>query len=359
MGYILYFSTLIANGILLFKKKPSKLIAIISFAIIGLFFAGNYESGDINNYLSMFSNIQVILDNSKIDKLFYYLMIFMQDRGMDFFSFKILLAIIIYPIFIISIIKFRVNVNYVLFFYLIHSFFMDVEQIRNTIALCIFIFGVHFLVDKGKDYILKYTACVFLATAFHASFIIYIILLVVVLPDKEKILKYIPHVIIIMCIFIFLNKNNIPFIDSVINRLNDEKASIYLSNKVNLGFLIPWALHLVSFSAIYYCKRLSDKLENDKKTNIVNTVYYIYIVSFIFFPLYMRSITFYRLSRNLCLLCICACSMINQAYKKGSLKKIKLNFILLGSILCWAIFDLYIRSNEILIPVLTKNLYFK
>lgn len=361
MAYVLYFFSLFSNGFLAYTKKHSKLIVYITMISVILIYAGNVGTLDNINYIVHYKEIQYgILPSNNSEFGFVYLMQLGNKLGLDWVSFKLVMSIICVPLIYSTVKMFSSNLNFVYFFYLIHSFFMDAEQFRNFIALSIFIYAVRFLLSENRKSKVFYILCILIATSIHNSFIFYVPLIFINGVDKNKLAKGVALFSLILCLITFLNGNEIPLISSIIMNLGDINSKIlkYVNSTTRYGFLIPFYLHTFNFFVVYTCRKYVYKsdLLNAKQIKFINLIFWINVFAFAFFPLYMKTTTFYRLSRNLNILNFIVFSICNDALNCNHEKKVYLSVLVFLNVGSWFIYDLLIRANEVLIPIFTGNL---
>jgi len=366
MVYALYFSCLLYNGVFAYTKKHSKIIVYATMIFIILIMGWNAGTLDNINYLSTYNNIRYeIFATSSSDFGFIWLIKLGNKLGLDWFSFKFMMSILCVPLIYSTVRLFTKNANFVYFFYLMHSFFMDAEQFRNYIALAIFIYAFRFLLKDNMKSKILYVLFVLVATSIHSSFIVYLPLLLIRGSDKNKLVKGVAIFSLLLCLVTFLNGNRIPLIDNVLNYLQsiDTKAAMYLNSTTRYGFLIPFFLHTFNFITVYIGRKYANKCVthslNVEQKRYIDFIFWVNVFAFAFFPLYMQTTTFYRLSRNLILLNFIALSICNDTLGCEIKKKFYLNSLIYLNVSAWFIYDLLIRANEVLIPIFKQNLFLK
>lgn len=357
MMIIAYITVVMLNLLLAYKNKTkSKFVLLITGLFFVFVFSGNSSSGDIPNYLENYRNPEIMIQGNPLSAVFYYAMDVAKGKGLNFFEYKIVISAITYALYYRFLSKFDVNIHYIIFFYCFHLLLFDVEQIRNALALAVFLQGLIPLLKNEKNKIKKYIFFTLLASTIHVSFIVYLIFLLYYLTWKKSYRVMFVFLIVLFCLITFINGNKIPFLNIILNNFDlGGKIKAYFGNRMRLGFLIPFGLHFFTFITIWYIKRKTIKygIENQ----LIKVVFRLFILSFAFLPLYMLSITFGRFERNLIpLVFLAGASMMRQLSPKHILKW-KFFAITLWMVLCWCSYDIFIRANDILIPIMKYNYF--
>jgi len=389
MTIYLYFIFLFLNLIFAYRKKSSKLLTICTLVFIFLLIGGAGASyvgqNDYINYRISYDRVGVgdYFGNAEVG--YVTLMKIGNFLQLDFFIFRLLItALCLFIIYYFIIKRYANNYNYVLLIYMIYPMTIDSEQFRNFIGLTILLFAIRFLENNSFKNKVKYIALVLIASSIHAGFFLYLVLLLVNTNNKNRLAKGIAIVTIVLCIIAFLNNNEIPFLNLFLSFLENEKVVRYLTTQTNYGFLIPFSLHTINFIMIFWARRiiiLSEKkstlnnmiysendcsvktLRKDKKISdlmFINMIYWINIIGIVFFPLYMMSITLYRLSRNFLILNLIVYSIASGRFSNRNVTKFLFNLNVIISVIIWLIMDLYIKTSpeRVLIPFFTKNIFF-
>lgn len=338
------------------NKKTSRIILYITAIFFVFVFSGNSSSGDIPNYIAIFRNPDLSIQSSPLSAVFYYIMKAAKTAGMNFFQFKIIIACISYILYYRFFSKFDANIHYVIIFYCLHLFLFDVEQIRNALALSVYLQGLIPLLKNEKNQIRNYVIFTLLASVIHISFILYLIFLLYYLNWNSAFRKIFVTSIFLFCFLSFLNGNRIPGLSFILSNFDiGGKVDIYFGNHMRFGFLVPLALHMSTFVAIWYIRRENKKYCDD--IYMINVVYKIIIISFAFLPLYMLSITFGRFERNLISLVLLSGATIIYRTSKKHVLRWKATAAILFMVICWAIYDVALRPDDILIPIMNYNYF--
>lgn len=352
----MYIVIIILNLIMACHNKKSHLIMILTGVFFVFMFAGNSSSGDIPNYLVNYSDPDAMIKVSPLSGLFYFSMKIAKNAGMNFFQYKIVLGIIIYLLYYIFISSFRASPHYIVLFYSFHLFFFDVEQIRNALALSVYLLGLIPLLKNDKNKIKKYIVFTLIASAIHISFIAYLIFLLYFVAWNKSNRAIFVATILSFCLIIFINGNNIPFLSVILDNFDlGGKVGIYFGNHMRFGFLIPFGLQFVCYFTIWYMR--NELAIYGYESEIVNVVYRLILLSICFLPLYMLSITFGRFERNLIPLILLAAASLMYQLPKGHIVKWKITIVLIIMVLLWISYDIIARPEDIFIPVMKYNYF--
>lgn len=380
MTIYLYLLVLFLNLIFAFRKKSSKLLTLITLIAILLFMGGAGPGytflSDYDNYQRSYENIACsgLFDSSQVG--YTILMKAGNLLGLDFFAFRIIVTGICLLVIYQVIKRYSYNSNYILLLYMIYPMIIDSEHFRNFIAITVLLVAIRFLEKNLLKNKIKYLLLILIASTIHISFIFYIPLVFVNVNHKNKLIKGLAIGVGLLTVVAFLNNNQVPFVQSVINFIDNEKVQRYLGATTNFGFLIPVVLHLTSIILVFWSRRIiirkdtntmeeiGGKLYCNKKKRIKdiefgNLVFWINILGVIFFPLYIMNIQFYRLSRNFLILNFIVYSIASNKIKRGSVYKLIFNSTVITSVFLWLVIDLVVRiaPERLLIPFFFQHLF--
>lgn len=384
MTIAVYFLTIICNFFLLLSRKKSKVITFLSLLVIIVLMSGtgsNYNfPSDYFNYFNQyqinsngidFLNIQdgTTLLSSEIGM--NILMRFGNLLNLDFETFRFgMFSLCIFIIYCVLSAKFNINYHYVLLFYLTYPIILDSEQLANFIALTLLIIGFGWLLREEKLSSILFIFFVLLASLIHSSFIVYIPLIAIKLTNKKYLVRCVVFISILLIIATVLNNNQIPYISLLINNLGDSRSAIYLVNSTRLGYFFPILLFSINLIMIFVSNKLlskqislgetissSNNSEISQVKKIVENVYWIYLVSIIYIPLFIMNINFYRLIRNYLLVNIMVYSLTSRYLKNTKGERWTYNIIAYLSIIIWGYIDLVVLNNpsNLLLNFFTNN----
>jgi hypothetical protein len=387
MTIAVYFLTIICNFFLLLSRKKSKVITFLSLLVIILLMSGTGSNYNFpSDYFNYFNQYQI--NSNGIDFLtiqdgttllsseigMNILMSFGNLLNLDFEIFRFgMFSLCIFIIYCVLSAKFNINHHYVLLFYLTYPIILDSEQLSNFIALTLLIIGFGWLLREEKLSSILFIFFVLLASLIHSSFIVYIPLIAIKLTNKKYLVRCIVFISILLIIATVLNNNQIPYISLLINNLGDSRSAIYLVNSTRLGYFFPILLFSINFIMIFVSNKLlskqislgqtissSNNSEISQVKKIVENVYWIYLVSIIYIPLFIMNINFYRLIRNYLLVNIVVYSLTSRYLKNTKGEKWTYNVIAYISIIIWGYIDLVVLNNpsNLLLNFFTNNSFF-
>ncbi|MFC5703547.1 EpsG family protein [Cohnella faecalis] len=347
MIYFAYSIVVIINSFLAYSRNHSRIIAFITAVFIWLLFWSNTLNPDLQAYVRDYIYLQnnVPLETYQTEPGFIILMKLGISLGLSYTAFLSLVTAVCYALIYRTIKKYTNNMSYVYLMYLLHPVFLDIVQFRNFIIMSILVSAIPLLVeDTGKSKI-KYLLLILVAASIQNLAIVYAPLLLVNRANKNKLVKYIACFIVLFSIVLLFNGNKIPYIENIVQNINNDRIDRYLSGVGRLGFLIAWGLHIIYFLLIYWSKKVIDRNKTSDKKNdeiiaFVNIVFWINVFAFAFFPLYMMDMAFYRVIRNLILVNAIVFSIASNSFASGNVKKLVFNFTVLLGASAWFSYDI-------------------
>lgn len=386
MTILLFGILVVLNLWLAHKKQSSKVITILTLLAILIFMAGagpeyatENRSMDYINYERRYDNIMNVHLGYNIQFGYTIIQKIGVMLGLNFFWFRfVVIAICLGALYYFVIRRYSENANYVLSFYLMYPMIIDSEQLRNFIAMTIVLCSIGLLKKYDNLYRMIYVGLVAIAATFHTAFLLYIPLIFVRHHKKNKFTKFLVIVSILLMGMMFLNNNQVPFANIIIGAVDDRRVTRYLSSSTTLGFIMPLVLTLSSIILVYWAKKISDKelsfIEYEKsyknnlqgyahkcllENNFITLVFWINLLSSVFFPFFMITIQFYRLPRNLLILNIITYCIAQNKLKRESLHRLTYNFTIVASMFMWLFIDLVYTTtpDRVIIPFFLNNLF--
>lgn len=261
-----------------------KIILPISFLIIGVYLAIRYNYGlDYFNYMNSFYSGMEVKNRGTGEFLFYRLM----HLFSKYYVFIIFHSLVLISVLFIYTRKYNKPNNYILFFFLFlcmsGMFFNMISALRSTMAACVFFIGLELFYLRKKN-IIFYSISVIIASLFHTSVIVFIIL-----PFIELIYRNINYKLIFFLLFVslifgmFLSKYFYNFVFSNVNLFDSYLAYLdkHTTNDATLNATLFKSLYL--FPAYYILKYLK---------NIKGVYYYIGMLATIFFFIFFLNLNF-------------------------------------------------------------------
>lgn len=358
--YIVWFM----NIICVITNCKSKILNIVSFLTLMFVFGGNTANADYAIYEREYYLIGGTFENG------YELLTQMTlSIGLTYNQFLFLTGIVMYGI--VFYVYSKYSKNYAVFYTIYFSVFLfyDIIQMRNYMCMVFLMLACNCLVANKR---VKAFLIILIAAQFQMLAYIYLPLVFLDLEKKQTKRVYEIAVVLIFaaCILIFINGNEIPFLDSIFSAVvggDDSIKMYYLSNKVRLGFLLSFALQFMNVGLVYFANLIARKVDGleDHKRKFLNVCFSINLYGFIAFPMVMINHNFYRIFRNLCVLDMIAAAIIFDVFaRNGRYKLTGKNMKFVGYMICycivWAVGIMYKYSDFTQInTILTNNMFFR
>ena len=363
MTYVISGILLFLNIIFTFIKTCGKRVALLLLLFMWLLYWSNTLNPDYYNYLRMYNSIQAGAPIFNELRSEFGYRILMKIATYFNFSFTVFLAVLTacsYLLIHSTVKKYCKNYNYVYSLYFIFPFFLDVVQIRNFVAMSIFIFAVRYLLKNSFKSKLKYIILILLASSIHYSAALYLPMILINVKRKNLLVRGIVLFSILGSIMILINDKQIPLIPSLISSIfPSDKILEWFRSKTNLGFLLFWFMQMLSFLVLYFTKSLikkKNKFPNAKEEILfVELTYWINLLAFIYLPFYLLESTFTRLMRNIISLNYISFAIVNDNLRN---KKILFNIIIVFYVLFFSVIELYIPYKDNVVNAILKyNLF--
>ena len=184
------------------------------------------------------------------------------------------------------------NYSYILMLYFGYYFLYDIQQIRNFMGVSIVIFSIRYLFRNQKS---KFFIGICIASLFHVTMFVFLLFLAKDLPiinkHGKKFIKYIAIFSVGMAV---LNIAGVNIIKTV--------ASVFYSGDYISNTFSP-VRPFIEIAQCAYFAYLSIYLhEINPQNKVTEVIYKLNVVSFIFLPLILISMTMDRLIRPILLL---------------------------------------------------------
>ena len=195
---------------------------------------------------------------------------------------------------------------YVLYF--IYPFVFDVVQVRNFLAMSIFIYAIPCLLDNSKKANVKYILLILLASSMQKTALVYIPIAFIKNLSFNKRKNLFLNIVIITSIVIGICRPLLyNFTEMLMAYLSDALTGLekQLDIITNWGWILDWSVQFCNFILI---KLVKDKISNEEgehkkeiseKVKLIECVFVINYYLFAFLPLYVITPTFNRIMRNI------------------------------------------------------------
>lgn len=248
---------------------------------------GNTYVADYNNYSYYYYNYKTAAYQTP-DYLFKLIVILGRLIGMQYTMFRGFLNATFLIILDHCVKEFSKKREH--FFYLHYSIFvlfMDAIQLRFFYASTLVLFSVLLIERKSK--LFKYLGFILLCSAcfLHGGVILFLFswVLSIHINIQKKHYNYILFLIIAILV-IFVRTGLLSKIVAIFPFTH--RVSKYLTSRARYGFLAMWILHITTYYCIKYL------YYNKKLDKFGYKIYELVKIGFLFFPLYMANVNFYR-----------------------------------------------------------------
>lgn len=328
----LYIITLLLLLFSVFTGKFKKITSYFSIVVLVILNYGLDNKWDLYNYFIRYDNIMNIDSNRELG--FQIIMKIFNFFNVDFATFRCIMIIIGLIIIMLFLKKITNDSSFFLLCYMSYFAFLEGEQIRNFYALIVLICAFKYLFYNDKISNIKYIILILIASSIHSSFIVYLVFLLV--KSNVNISKLMTKLIPIMVILMLVLSRYTELQSIILSAFSteDDSRGLYYSQAIsNLGWIAPTAIYIWNLFIVRYCyslvkgKKQSYELSTYtlkdfkiiKNTNTVpmeyifERLYMINIIGLVFIPLYMNSLVFYRINRNIIMInLLFICSIYNK-----------------------------------------------
>lgn len=300
---LLYLFLILINLFLLLQKKNSKTFVILTFFLLFLLMSGHRYSGDGDaiDFLAYFIGYNNIAESSQDNFYFYYLFYISQLvgnlMGLNYYLWlAIMTAIFLYLIYrLIS--KHKYNYHFFLLFFMLYFVFMFYGGLKFYFGFVLFLYAYSYFMRSQKNDTFRFLFYLMLAGGFHVMYYSFALLMLLKIRRYDFKIKKLVYIFIIVTILVLLTDRNLSFIQLLVDYIDNEKISIYFSERTNLGFILPIGIHFLISSYSFFLhngvkKRFSVE-SNEYQTT--KKILYATLLLIVFYPLFIVSLTFMRL----------------------------------------------------------------
>lgn len=343
-----YILNIIINLMLVFLHRKSKLYGVVNYFLFLYILCGNKKIADYMNYYISYNSPSL---NELIEFGYGLLIQIGKSLSLDYSIFRMILNIFFLTILFLIVNKNMKNPHLFFFFYSLFLIFMDAIQIRFFWSGCLILVGIHIYSIRSRWYILKIGLLLGWSILIHSGMISFFLLFLFVLASDniliiKKYYKFLGIIILLIC-FYFLN--SIDFQDYSY-WISQTRLRRYLYTRTGWGFIVPWSIQFVQFIRIrtIYIQKNKFNYHNQKRTEIL---YKISFVAFLFLPLYLVNLNFYRVERVILFLFL---YMGIAVYQQEKLKnRFLIVFFVLMECLIWLLYEIIFDNMtvNILVPL--------
>uniref|UniRef100_UPI004055F417 EpsG family protein n=1 Tax=Agathobacter sp. TaxID=2021311 RepID=UPI004055F417 len=255
----------------IFKKKSKYLFGIL-FLYAWIMFGFNINNPDYWSYRIAYEGFSFTAD----EPVFILLCNFFRWLHIDYQIFVIIISFVGLILIAKTIMDFSPYPNIVFCLYLIYPFCIDVVQIRSFFAVSLVIYAIRFIINyrlnHEKKNIFLFIIFIILATGFHYSAILYLIIGIQFFePQKHKFMVY----VVVPITFVFFVMNITSFVPVISDVIGSHKTESWVEVKNASSFLFQLRIVIVRGALIVlcifanHCKKL-DRIYYIQKAKILN-----------------------------------------------------------------------------------------
>lgn len=304
--YILMFIYLILiliNVFLLVQKKSSKTIVIITFLLLFLLMSGHRYSGDGDaiDFLAYYLGYNNIAESSQDNFYFYYLFYISQIVGnligLNYYLWLAIMTSIFLYIIYRLISKHKYNYHFFLLFFMLYFVFMFYGGLKFYFGFVLFLCAYSYIIRSQKHDIFRFIFYLILAGGFHVMYYSFSILLLLKTKKYDIKIRNIVYLFIFVAIIILFTDRNLNLIQLLVDRIGNEKISIYFSERTNLGFVLPIGIHIfISSYALFLHTGIKKRFSiESREYQMTKKILYATLLLIVFYPLFIVSLTFMRI----------------------------------------------------------------
>ncbi len=221
------------------------------------------------------------------------------------------------------------NQKIFLLLYLIYPFLWDATQLRNFIGMAIFINGFSCLASNTKSGAVRYLLMTMIAASMQKVFVFFIPLVFYNRISQKIALRSFTIICAVFAIILGIRKDLVTVIASVLlNTISDKLTGIdkFLSVHTRYGWTVHWAMALLTSFLLYECKKKTKYYKNAipngaSDHQFVNLAYWTSIYCIAAFPLYVLSVEFFRIERNIHLILLVSLGIVSQEMKCEGIRR--------------------------------------
>lgn len=304
---ILYLVTIIFVYILelVSNKSRKNIFTILICSYLIFLMGGSLDNPDTLVYSNIYGR-----DFFNKDIGFGILIYALKSIGCTLNLFRLIVSILGIVLIHSTVKKFVKNTGYFFILYALYPFMFDIVQVRNFLAMSLFIYAVPSLLEQEKRYLLKYIIIVCIAATMQKTAIVYLPLIFVRNLNKKKFTKYIISFVIICSIFTGLFRNFlVTFSTDFLSSISDDLTGLsnYLNVNTNWGWIVFWGEQVGNFVLVLWAgkiinnalkKREANKFYSRKTISFSKLMYDINLYMFVFLPLFVLDENYTRIIRN-------------------------------------------------------------
>ncbi|MGC8304590.1 EpsG family protein [Leuconostoc mesenteroides] len=340
---MLFFVTVVINGIIAFMKKNNFFIPLVGFLVLA-WISGTMVSGfsfDTDAYELLYP---MNPSTHRFEQGYMQLSYWSYTHGLSYSDFRLYYFLIAFSVFFIAICRFTKNRSLYLFLFSFFPFLNEASQVRNFMMYAWVLLGISFLINKTLRNTIFAIIFVTIGFLFQTTGIVfYFVIFLRYIPFSfiKKSTKIIAPVSILLGLLFYASGSSglvakiLSFVTSLSNR--QDTAEILAANGFgNRNILQTMGVVLTYLISLYAIEIMLD-VKHDSKTiqSKMELLYMIVIIGLFFIPVIFVSFNFERILRNSVNALILAFTVYtypNKVKFKGTLGTLLTVIILCGMI---------------------------
>lgn len=359
---MLYLSTIClvaCNCIYNLKNKKSNILFGINFIFFIILLGFTYGPYDTQIFIDRYVNYQKF--ESFTEGLFNVIVKFFNNLGINYRMFMIIVAFAELFLIFKFIKKHTSNVFFVLALFMIYPMIVWFTQLRFLMAFTVVLTGaINSLIERKKNYKLKATIFIIIATFIHSSSLFYLCFLFV---DKFSNKKTI-GVTLIIIVGIFFIEPMMKIATFIVGTTKINAIIAEMQRATGLfGRCVTALTMILGYFFIFELIKSDSKYcqENEKNIKFINLVFKYNACSLICVPLIVTfSTAFYRIPQSLLLLNYIAISKYLISNKDFKIKRNEFYVYILSILYAITLFFMMFHTEEIyklvVIPFFEQNI---
>ncbi|CAM1373797.1 EpsG family protein [Tenacibaculum xiamenense] len=321
------------------NKRKSYLFVYITSILLFFLMSGHEYSGagDAIDFYAYWYGYTEFENIERKDFWFYYLFYTSEKIGLflslSFYQWWGVMTAISLNFIIRTIKKREYDPHLFFIFFMFYYVFLFYGGLKFFYGFCLFQYALTFLIKGERRGKLKFILFTLLAGGFHVMYYMFLILLLVNLKVKKR--KYLIKIIVGFSLLVSLlnlitGRGLLNSIQGIIDSMQNDRLSTYFAIRTNWGFMLPIGIHiLVTIYSLKY-RNIVSKYDQHKWYSYANTLFYVNLITVVFYPLYMIVLTFMRLLTALSLTTIIASGYrLELLNKRDKLKLLSSGFLII------------------------------
>lgn len=290
------------------QLKNKSVGIIIAFVFMIILISGDYTNLDYENYIARYN--PEVEGNSLEWGFAKLILLFYNTLGIKNYDiFRLITTTLAIFIFYFSINRYISNKNKyfcdIILLFIISPFFWESPVHRNFLSATIFMFSIRFLESYNIKNLIFFVLSIILASSIQTSFYFYMIFVLVYFLRNKKNSKWIKTFIILLFILTLMPGMIMRTIQSEFINIDDNRGYYWDAISTRYGYILFIAEQFIIFYVARYGYKLTmaniKNVNTEKKQSyigLIESVYYMSILSFSFCVLYRIQANFVRLLIN-------------------------------------------------------------